>query len=646
MFDFVRKHNRLFQFLLLILILPSFVLLGVEGYTRFMDGSNAGVASVDGRKITQVEWDAAHRDQVERIRRQSPNVDPKLLDAPEVRKEALEGLVRERVLQAAAQEQHLVISDERLQSLFRSDPQFAFLRNPDGSVNKGMLAAQGMNSEIFAYRLRQDLTLRQVLQPISASGLAGNASATLAFDALLQRREVQVQRFDPKDFAAKLAPTDAELEAFYKDPKNSAQFQLPESANIEYVVLDAEALKAGATFSEEDLRKYYEENQSRYSVAEERRASHILIKAEKSASTDERAKAKAKAEALLAQARKNPAGFADLAKANSQDEGSAARGGDVDFFGRGAMVKPFEDAAFALKQGEISNVIETDYGYHIIHLTGVRGGDKRSFESVRAEVEAEVRKALAQKRYAEVAEQFSNTVYEQSDSLKPVAEKLKLTIQTATVQRNPVPGAAGPLASAKLLEAVFGVEALRNKRNTEAVETGSSQLVSARVVQHNPARLQALADVLPQVREQLLRKLSHELAAKAGQERLAALQKTDPKTEQKADDVAGLDAAILVSRAQPGKLSGKALEAVLRADVSKLPAYVGVDTEDGSYLVVRIGKIEARDPAVVDAKRALAQYTQAWTAAEGQAFYGALKVHHKATLKIPAAAAAASAASN
>jgi len=638
MFDFVRKHNRLFQFLLLILILPSFVLLGVEGYTRFMDGSNAGVASVDGRKITQVEWDAAHRDQVERIRRQSPNVDPKLLDAPEVRKEALEGLVRERVLQAAAQAQHLVISDERLQSLFRSDPQFAFLRNPDGSVNKGMLAAQGMNSEIFAYRLRQDLTLRQVLQPISASGLGGNASAALAFDALLQRREVQVQRFDPKDFAAKLAPSDAELEAFYKDPKNSAQFQLPESANIEYVVLDAEALKAGASFSEEDLRKYYEENQSRYSVAEERRASHILIKAEKSAAADERAKAKAKAEALLAQARKNPAGFADLAKANSQDEGSATRGGDVDFFGRGAMVKPFEDAAFALKQGEISNVIETDYGYHIIHLTGVRGGDKRSFESVRAEIEAEVRKALAQKRYAEVAEQFSNTAYEQSDSLKPVAEKLKLTIQTATVQRSPAPGATGPLASAKLLEAVFGVEALRNKRNTEAVETGSSQLVSARVVQHNPARLQALADVLPQVREQLLRKLSRELAAKAGQERLASLQM--------ADDVAGLDAAMLVSRAQPGKLSGKALEAVLRADVSKLPTLVGVDTEDGSYLVVRISKIEARDPAVVDAKRAQAQYTQAWTAAEGQAFYGALKVHHKATLNVPAAVAAASAASN
>lgn len=636
MFDFVRKHNRLFQFLLLILILPSFVLLGVEGYTRFMDGSNAGVASVEGRKITQTEWDAAHRDQAERIRRQSPNVDPKLLDSPEVRKEALDGLVRERVLQAAAQDQHLIVSDDRLQSLFRTDPQFAFLRNPDGSVNKAMLAAQGMTSDIFAYRLRQDLTLRQVLQPLTASAIGGNASAALAFDALLQRREVQVQRFDPKDFVGKLNPTDAELEAFYKDPKNSAQFQLPESAAIEYVLLDAEALKAGVSINEDDLRKYYEENQSRYSVAEERRASHILIKAEKSASADERAKAKAKAEALLVQARKNPAAFGDLAKANSQDEGSASRGGDVDYFGRGAMVKPFEDAAFALKQGEISNVVETDFGYHIINLTGVRGGDKRSFDSVRAEVDAEVRKALAQKRYAEVAEQFSNTAYEQSDSLKPVAEKLKLTIQTATVQRVPMPGASGPLASAKLLDAIFGVEALRNKRNTEAIEVGSSQLVSARVVQHNPARLQALADVMTQVRAQLIRKLSTELAVKAGEDRLSALKK--------ADDVAGLDAPTLVSRAQPGKLSGKALEAVLRADVAKLPTHVGVSAEDGSYLVVRISKVEARDPAVIDAKRAVGQYAQAWAAAESQAFYGALKVHHKVTVKLPVSAAASAAA--
>lgn len=632
MFEFVRKHNRLFQFILLILIVPAFVLVGLEGYSSFMDGSNAGVASVNGRKITQAEWDATHREQMERMRAQMPNLDVKLFDSPEARQQSLDSLVRERVMQAAAQGQHLVVSDERLQQLFRSDPQFAFLRNPDGTVNKNLLIAQGMSSEMFAQRLRQDLTLRQVMMGVGGSALAGKANAAVAFDALLQQRELQLQRIEAKDFLAQVNPSDAEIEAFYKEPTNNARFQLPETASIEYLSLDLQALKSDVTVSDEDLRKYYAENQSRYTVAEERRASHILIKADKDAPAAERSKAKARAEELLAEARKNPTGFADLARKNSQDEGSAPNGGDLDFFARGAMVKPFEDAAYALKQGEISNVVESDFGYHVIQLTGLRGGDKKSFEAVRAEIEDEVRRQQAQKQYTEVAEQFSNTVYEQSDSLKPAADKLKLSIQTAIVQRTPAPGASGPLASAKLLEAVFGNDALRNKRNTEAVETAPNQLTAARVVQHNPARLPDLADVKPQVRAQLMQKRATELAIKQGQERLAALQKSG--------DASGLDAPVVVSRAKPANLSQKVLNEVLRADASKLPAYVGVDSGEGAYVLVRINKLLPRDPAVIDEQRASQQYAQAWTAAESEAYYKALKTHYKTKVTAPAATAA------
>jgi len=638
MFEFVRKHTRLFQFILLILILPSFALVGMQGYTSFMDNANSSVASVNGRKITQSEWDGALRDQIERMRRQMPNLDAKVFDSPEVKREALDALVRERVLQAAAAQQHLLVSDERLQAMFLKDPQFAFMRNPDGSVNKSVLAAQGMSSQMFVERLRQDLSLRQVVAGVAGSTVASTANANVAFDALLQQREVQLQRFDAKDFAAKIEPSDAEIEAFYKDAGNAAQFQLPESAQIQYLLLDLESLKGGITVSESDLRKYYDENVSRYSVAEERRASHILIKADKAAPADERSKAKAKADELLAQARKNPAGFADLARKNSQDEGSAPNGGDLDFFGRGAMVKPFEDAAYALKQGEISNVVESDFGYHVIQLTALRGGDKKSFEAVHAEIEAEVRKQLAQKRFAEVAEQFSNTVYEQSDSLQPAADKLKLSLQTATVQRTPAPGATGPLASAKLLEAVFGNEALRNKRNTEAVETGASQLVAARVVQYNPVRQQALADVKAKVREQLVRKLSTAQAITAGQERLAALQKGGAMA-----DLAGLEAPQLLSRAKAGTLQRKVVDGILAADASKLPAYVGVDTGEGAFVVARINKLLPRDPAVIDAAGLAQQYAQVWSNAEAQAYYGALKARYKVTVKAPAATASSTA---
>ncbi len=630
MFEFVRTHNRLFQFILLILILPSFALVGMQGYTSFMDGSNPSIATVDGRKITQAEWDGAHKEQIERLRRQMPNLDAKLFDSPEIKREALDTLVRERVLRATASAQHLVISDERVQRTFINDPQLAFLRNPDGSVNKAVLAAQGMNSQMLIERLRQDMTMQQVVGAVSGSVLATSANAGLAFDALLQQREVQLQRFDAKDFAARIEPGEAELEAFYKDAANSAQFQLPESAQIQYLVLDLEALKKQVAFNDDDLRKYYDENAARYSVPEERRASHILIKADKSANAADKTKAKASAEELLAQARKNPAGFADLARKNSQDEGSAPNGGDLDFFGRGAMVKPFDEAAFNLKPGEISNVVESDFGYHVIQLTAVRGGSKKNFELVRNEVEQEVRKQLAQKRFTETAELFTNTVYEQADSLQPAADKFKLSLQTATVQRTPAPGAAGPLASVKLFESLFSSEALRNKRNTEAVETAASQLTAARIVQHNPARLQPLADVKVKVREQLVRKLAFAQAVKAGQDRLAALKK---------GELNGLGEPVILSRPLARDLPRKVVEAILAADASKLPADIGVDAGAGTFVVARILKLLPRDPAVIDEKRAVQQYAQAWSNAETQAYYEALKTRFKAVVKPPQAAA-------
>ncbi|SEL17225.1 peptidyl-prolyl cis-trans isomerase D [Roseateles sp. YR242] len=625
MFDFVRKHTRLFQFLLLILILPSFVLLGVEGYSRFMDGNNAAVATVGDRQITQAEWDAAQRDQQERMRQQSPNVDPKLFDTPEMRKNILENVLRERVMDVAVEKERRSLTDQQVHEIIRTDPQFAFLFDPSGGFKKEMLAAMGLTADGLFQRVRQGALSNQVLGPIATSALPTESSASLAFDAFLQQREVQFQRFDVKDFAATLKPTDADLEAFYKDTKISARFQQAETADIEYVVLDQGSLTANLTVNPTDVAEYYKQNANNYKAPEERRASHILVKLTPDMSAADKAKAKAKAEALLAEARKNPAGFAELAKKNSDDSGSAVRGGDLDFFGEGAMVKPFQDATFKLKEGEISDLVESEFGYHIIKLTAIRGGKVPALEEVRGQIEAALRKDMAQKRYTEIADEFGNTVYEQSDSLKPAADKFKLTIQKATVQRKPAADATGVLASTKLLDAVFSNDSLNNKRNTQAVETGSSQLVSARVVAHHPARVPDLADVKPAVTAAWVQQHATEAATKAGQARLAELQK--------GGDAKGLGEVITVSRAKPGGLPGKALDQVLRTDASKLPAYAGVDTGDGQYLVVRINKLLPRDPALIDPKRASDQYAQTWAAAEMMSFYGALKTQYKAAIK-------------
>ncbi len=630
MFDFVRTHTRLFQGILVLLIFPSFVFFGVQGYSRFTDGAAAEVASVDGRGITQGEWDAAHQRNVERLRQQMPNLDVKLLDSPQMRRETLDGLVRDRVLLAAANQLHLGVSDDQLQRVFASDPQFAALRNPDGSVNRELLMAQGMSSEMFAQSLRQDLAMRQVLQGIGATALAPKAVVDPSIDALLQRRQVQLQRFDATAYRAKVNPGDAEIEAFYK--ANEALFRAPEQARIEYVVLDQQALQQGVSVPEEELQRYYAENASRYTTAEERRASHILIKADKDLPAAERQKARAKADALLEQMRKAPGEFADLARKNSDDPGSAERGGDLDYFGRGAMVKPFEDAVFAMKPGEISNVVESDFGFHIIQLTGQRGGEKKSFDAVRAEIEGEVKKQLAQRRYAEAAEQFTNTVYEQSDSLQPVIDRLKLQTHTALVQREPAPGATGALASAKLLQAVFGDDAVRNKRNTDAVEVGPNQLAAARIVEHMPARTLPLAEVKPQVRERLVAEQAAALAKKEGQALLAQL-KDQPET--------ALPDSAIISRAGAQGMPRALIDAVLGADGSKLPAPVGVDLGTEGYVVAKVTQLLPRDPAVATEQVLQGQYAQAVANAEMQAYYEALKSRYKVDVKPAATGAAA-----
>lgn len=632
MFDFFRSHKRMLQFILVVLIVPSFVFFGVQGYSRFSDESFAPVAEVAGRSITRNEWEQAHQRSIENFRRQMPGVDVKLFDTPEMKRQTLDAMVREQVLLAAATRDHLAPGDERLARLFRADPQFAGLRNADGSINRDLLSAQGMTSETFEQQLRTELAMRQVLGAVEGTAIVPKATVRTSMDALMQRRQVQWQRFAPADFAARIQPTEAELEAFHRE--KAAQFLRPESADIEYLVLDLETVKRGIAVSDDDLRRHYDENASRYTQAEERRASHILIASDSGQAAGERQKARAKAESLLEDLRRTPARFAEVARKESQDPGSASQGGDLDFFSRGAMVKPFEDAVYAMKVGEISPVVETDFGYHIIRLDAIRGGQKRPFDAVKAEIESEVRGQLAQTRFAEAAEQFTNTVFEQSDSLQPAAERLKLEIQRASVSKAPQPGASGILASPRLLEAVFADETVRERRNTQAVDLGSSRLVSARVVKHAPALTPPLADIRDQVRAAVVAEKAAVLARQEGEARLAAIQ-SDPGLK--------LPQSGPVSRAQAQSLGAKVIDAVLQAPADKLPAAIGVDLGADGYVVARVVEVLPREGAEQADAIVAPQFTQAWAAAESQAYYETLKKRMKVEIKPLANAAAASA---
>jgi peptidyl-prolyl cis-trans isomerase D len=330
-----------------------------------------------------------------------------------------------------------------------------------------------------------------------------------------------------------------------------------------------------------------------------------------------------KAEEVLKQVQAPGADFAALAKKYSQDSGSAVNGGDLGMFGRGAMVKPFEDAVYKLKEGEVSGPVESQYGYHIIKLTAIKQAKVKPFEEVRAGIEADSKKLRAQKQFTDSAEGFTNTVYEQADSLKPAADKYKLPVQTTQLFSRLT--APKELANPKLLDRLFGDDALKNKRNTEAVETSSGTLVSARVLEYKPQGVQPLAEATPRITTLLTQKEAQAMAKKEGEAKL--------KAAQSAGDAVAFGAAKTVSRAKPEGIAAEALKPIMAAPPGKLPAVVGVALGDGGYGLYRITKVsqpDKPDPAAREGlKGALAR---AQADSEFSAYLAGLKAASKIEL--------------
>ena len=618
MFDFVRSHNRILQVVLGIIIIPAFGVVGLQSYLQSNEEAVA-VASVDGREITRAEWQQQHRTDVDTIRTRNPKVDLKLLDTPEFQRQSLDSLVRERVMRAAVVHEALAVSDERILNEYKNDPQYEQLRAMTKEQRDAFLSARGMSGNLLFQNIGEQLTRTQSVRGVVDSGFVPATSDKAAFDALFDTRDIQWQRFEVKDYAAAIQPTDAQVEAYYK--AHSAAFFAPEQAKIEYLVMDAPALQAQVKADPTLVQEYYKNNAKLYTTPEERRASHILINVAPNATPADVDKAKAQAEAVLAEVRKNPAAFADIAKAKSQDAGSATQGGDLDFMTKGAIPGAFSDTLFAMKDGDISNVVRSEAGFHVIKLTGVRGGVARPFEEVKSQIEDLLKTQQAQKLYTAEAEKFINTVFEQSDSLDPAAKAFQLVKQTATVQRQPAAGATGPLASPKLLSAVFATDSVKNKHNTEAVETSQGQLVAAHVVEYSPQHTRVLAEVHDLVVEAVRADMAATAAKKDGEARLAAAVK---------DPALALPLTATVSRFQPSReVPREVTEAAQKANLAKGPVALGVALPGGGYAVVRVLKSTPHVPTATETEQAKAAVSNAFEDAEAQAVYESLKARYK-----------------
>ena len=628
MFEFIRTHKRLMQIFLMLLIVPSFVLVGVSSYQS--GDASTGVATVDGRKITQQEWEEAQRQQLERYRQSmGEQFNQKMFETPEARQAVLDNLIAERALEAEIKRSHLTVNDATLAQTIAGIDAF---KKPDGSFDmeqyKAVLAAQGMSPAMFDARMRRDMAMQQLNNAVQASAFVPRSVSKRLSDVNDQEREVQELVFPVSDFITQVKVTDDMVKAYYD--KNAALFAVPERAKVEYVVLDTAAVESQVAVSDAEVSDFYNKNQKRYGSAERRTASHILVNAPKSASAADKAAARQKAEAILAEVRATPANFAAIAKAKSQDPGSAEVGGDLGVVEKGAFVPSVEDAIAKLKQGEISGLVESEFGFHIITVTSVVPAATKTLDEVKGEITAELKKAKMSKKFSELAEVFNDTVYEQSDSLKPAADKLKLTVQTVdNLARTPSPALAdAPYNNAKFLQAVFAADSLKNKRNTEAVEVAPSTLVAGRVVEFKPATKRPLAEVDAAIRQRVTVEEAIKLARKAGEAKLA--------TAKASGDAAGFGAPVVVSRTRQPTINPTAALAVLKADASKLPAYVGVEVPGSGYGVYRIGKVSM--PATPDAARRAAEAEQIAGVVGQQEMYGFIEaLKQKAKTKITVA---------
>ncbi|TXF11244.1 SurA N-terminal domain-containing protein [Pelomicrobium methylotrophicum] len=579
MFDFVRNRKRIVQVVLILIIIP-FALWGVESYR--MSGNTAEVAEVDGTAITQREFEEALREEQERLREAlRGQVDASMLGSAQLRQAVLEQLVQQRLLLTRARALGFAVPDAQLVDLIKNIETF----HKDGQFSQEryefLLRQRGLTPVVFEERVRQEVMIRQLGDPFSGFDFVTKPIVERIIRIAEQKREVSQYTLSTEQYLSRVSVDEAAAKGYYDS--HAGEFRVPEQVKVDYLVLSPDTLEAKVQVSEDEIKAYYESHKAEFGAPEERAASHILVKVGAGASSEERAAARKKAESILAQAQKDPGRFAELARKYSDDPGSAGKGGDLGLFQRGTMVKSFDDAVFSMKPGEIRGPVESEFGYHVIKLNEIKESTVRPLAEVKQAIEREVRRQKASRRLSEVAEQFSNLVYEQSESLKPAAEALGLQVETSGwIGRNGM-GAPFPV-NERLLEAMFSDDAIKEHRNTEAIEVRPNTLVAVRVVEHKPAATRPFEEVRQEIVQRLKRERAAEMAAKEGQALLAKL------TQGEAVDLPW-SRPITVSRQQPHGLPQDAVRDVFRVPAGQLPAYVGVQMPEGGFALYRVSKV-------------------------------------------------------
>jgi peptidyl-prolyl cis-trans isomerase D len=635
MFDFIRNHQRWMQLILLLLILPSFVFFGVQGYTSFMS-NEPELATVDGKGITLGEFNNARRAQLEQYRTMlGAQFDAAAFDTPGFREQLLNTLIDQRAIAIAATKGAYSVSDETLRRSIAAIPAV----QQDGQFSperyRQALAAQGLTTAGFEQGLRRDLTLAQVLQPIGLTARVPTDIGQKIFALITEQRSVARRVFSLEAYAKNITVSSDDIKAWYD--ANQAKLVIPENLDLEYLVLNEDAASKDVKISEADIESFYKQNEARYGQPERRRVSHILLEVPANADAAAKAIVQAKAADLAKRAAANPKAFAALAKEFSQDSGSANQGGDLGWISKNMLVPQVEEALFKLKKDEISGVVESPFGVHVLYVTDTQAPSIKPLAEVKEDITVEIRKQLAAERFATMAGKLTNLIYDQRESLRPISDALGIEIRKATgltregllpvSQRN---GAAMPtdaeqtwLGNPKVRQTAFSTEVMKDKMNSGAIELASDTILALRVSAVHAAKVPALE----QVTEQIRTALTNERALVAAQD--AGVKQLDLLKAAVAVEPKDFDAIQVVTRQAAQSLSREQLEVVMSASATPLPRFLGVSGPEG-YAVLWLSKIEPGPaPEAAQVTQLQAQLSQAWGTAEEQATLKLLRESYK-----------------
>ncbi|CAM8349855.1 SurA N-terminal domain-containing protein [Candidatus Methylopumilus planktonicus] len=597
---------------ILALVLIPFALFGIDSYLN-QAGNNLSIAKVDGYKIALPEYNRAIENVRNRMMSEGKKVDPAMFDSFEFKESVVDGLITKQLINNDIKKSQFKITDQQLSQYIIGMPDF----QKDGKFSQELydkvLQNNQLNPKKFEESIRNDLLIQQVRDGLQKLTFIPPNNLTETLKATSQQREVTVAEFKTKEYMAKANISEKDMQAFYD--QNKSKFLASEQVKAEFVVFSLTSILPSITVSEDEVKAFYKTNADKYQNQQQREASHILIAASKNAAPAEKAKAKAKAEDVLGQIKKNPKQFEELATKYSQDPESAKKGGDLGAFGRGMMVKPFDDAVFSMKVNEISGIVESDFGYHIIKLTKVIG-EGGGFDAIKPQIKAELIYQKAQDKYAALAEDFSNKVYEQSSSLDVVSKKFNLPIQkTDWISRNE---SDKFFKNEALMNALYSKESIKDRRNTEAIEVTPNNLISARVVDYKAQSTKPFAEVKKSIEDYLKFEAAKKLVATEGEAALKSVADASRKIDWQA--------TVLVDRKNTKGLSQAVTNHAYKMPTDKLPSYSGFVDGNNGYVIVKVSKVAfPNDDNEENKKEFASSYTEALSSEYLSAYLKGLK---------------------